>query len=97
MTVGSPMLLAAAEYALRDISVFPCEKKIPLTPEGFKNATLDAKQIADWWTEHQSAQIGVPTGALNNLFVVDIDGPDGEIAIARMSVPETFARLPLRH
>jgi hypothetical protein len=90
MTVHSPMLVAAAAYAFRAISVFPCERKIPLTPEGFKNATLDAKQIAAWWTENPSAQIGVPTGAVNHLFVVDIDGPDGEVAIARMSLPETF-------
>jgi hypothetical protein len=85
----SPMLRAAVDYALRDISVFPCEGKIPLTPQGFKNATLDAKQIADWWTEHPDAQIGIPTGRVNNLVVLDIDGPEGMLWVEDKLLPQT--------
>ncbi len=85
------MLHAAAAYALDGLSVFPCEKKIPLTgPGGFKNATCDAGQIAKWWTEAPSAQIGLPTGYINHLFVLDIDGPEGERVVAKMDLPETF-------
>src|SRR6266853_6314735 len=71
------MLQAAGTYALEGLSVFPCEKKIPLTgPGGFKHATCDALQIAKWWTEKPDAQIGLPTGEVNHLFVIDVDGPD---------------------
>jgi len=87
----NPMLEAAISYASRDLSVFPCNKKIPLTgPGGFKNATLDASTILKWWTDNPSAQIGIPTGEINHLVVLDIDGPLGEIAAAKMSLPETF-------
>jgi putative DNA primase/helicase len=84
-------LLAAAFYAFEGLSVFPCEKKIPLTGAGgFKNATLDARQIARWWTDNPNAQVGLPTGELNHLFVLDIDGPEGERAAEKMHLPETF-------
>jgi len=82
---------AAASYAVRGIAVFPCWKKIPLTgPGGFKNATCDSGQIAKWWIEHPNAQIAVPTGKVNHLFVVDVDGPKGAAAFARLNLPETF-------
>jgi putative DNA primase/helicase len=85
------LLDAAAGYALKGLCVFPCEKKIPLTgPGGFKNATLDAAQIIKWWTENPDAQIGIPTGEGNHLFVIDIDGPEGERAASKLSLPETF-------
>jgi len=87
----TPLLEAAASYALQGLSVFPCEKKIPLTGTGgFKKATLDAAQIAKWWTDHPAAQIGLPTGEINHLFVLDVDGPKGERAAKEMLLPETF-------
>ena len=86
-----PMLQAAAVWAYKGIFVFPCEKKIPTTgPGGFKNATLDAVQIAKWWSEKPNAQIGIPTGEVNGLFVVDVDGPKGERAAEKLNLPSTF-------
>ncbi len=85
-----PMLEAAARYAIEGLSVFPCKKKIPLTGEGgFKNASFHADQIVEWWTKYPDAQIGLPTGEVNHLFVVDVDGPDGERAVEKMQLPET--------
>ena len=78
------------KYALDGLSVFPCAKKIPLTVAGFKNASLDARQIAQWWTEKPDAQIGLATGEVNQLFVLDVDGPEGERAVEKMHLPETF-------
>ncbi len=86
----APMLEAASRYAIEGLSVFPCEKKIPLTgPGGFKNASVHADQIVKWWTENPNAQIGLPTGEINHLFVLDIDGPDGERTVQRMKLPPT--------
>ena len=89
---GQSFLASSQFRAPRDgISVFPCEKKIPLTGAGgFKNASLDATQLVKWWTENPDAQIGIPTGELNQLFVVDIDGPAGDRAAEKMNLPETF-------
>jgi putative DNA primase/helicase len=85
------MLQAAGTYALEGLSIFPCEKKIPLTgPGGFKNATCNAIQIAKWWTEHPDAQIGLATGEINHLFVIDVDGPEGALAVEKLNLPDTF-------
>ena len=45
------MLDAALDYAHKGIPVFPCDPrtKRPLTPNGFKDATVDEKQIRLWW------------------------------------------------
>jgi len=64
------------------IPIFPCvetlnqEGKIakrPYTKKGFKDATRDENQIRQWWDKYPNALIGVPTGSMSGLFVVDID------------------------
>lgn len=57
--------------------VFPCgENKAPLTEHGFKDASANREQIVAWWEKYPDALIGVPTGTVTNLFVIDVD-PDG--------------------
>jgi putative DNA primase/helicase len=47
--------------------------KHPLTPNGFKDATTNPKIISEWWTKWPSANIGIATGAVSGIVVVDID------------------------
>lgn len=70
----------ALRLASANILVFPCrnapgedEHKAPLTPRGFKDATTDRRQIEDWWRRHPDALIGMPTGAVNGIAVLDLD------------------------
>lgn len=51
--------------------------KHPLTPRGFKDATIDAGQIATWWGQWPDANIGIPTGEASGFLVVDIDPRNG--------------------
>lgn len=66
--------------------VFPCRRhdetdqegrilkaKSPLTKNGFKDATQDEAQIKRWWAAHPAALVGVPTGSLTGLVVIDFD------------------------
>jgi hypothetical protein len=39
---------AAFRYAAKGWPVFPCRGKIPLTPHGFRNASMDAATIEAW-------------------------------------------------
>ncbi len=57
------------------LEIFPCNgnKKTPLTKHGFKDASADKQLINDWWNKHPDANIGLPTGRINNLVVVDVD------------------------
>lgn len=61
----------AVIYASEGYRVFPCGGKIPLTPNGCKDATTDINQIDEWWTKHPLANIGIATG--NGLAVLDVD------------------------
>jgi hypothetical protein len=67
-------LQLAEEYGM---PVFPCRAdKRPYTEHGFKEATRNVEQIAEWWARWPDALIGVPTGRASRLIAVDID-PDG--------------------
>jgi putative DNA primase/helicase len=85
------MLDAALAYTRKGLRVFPCEKKVPLIPTGFKAASSDEKKIREWWGEWPGAQIALPTGRVNGLFVLDVDGPAGAALAATWNLPETFA------
>lgn len=80
-TVAQPKSIAAVDAALRlarrGIPVFPCgSNKGPLTTHGFRDATTDETKIRNWWGRSPNALVGVPTGSITRLVVIDVD-PDG--------------------
>ncbi len=85
MTVSTPLhdnpnLSAAIAYSqMLKWNIFPIHYKAkrPITQHGFKDATNDIEQIKRWWTEHPKAGIGLPTGKVNNVIVIDIDPRNG--------------------
>lgn len=84
----------ALNYAARVISVFPLQPqgKTPLTPRGFKDASIEPEQIHKWWTRWPDANIGVATGRLSDLAVLDVDGETGELSLLdlRHELPPTW-------
>jgi hypothetical protein len=44
-----------------------------MTPNGFKDASTDSAVIKIWWENNPDAAIGIPTGEISGLVVVDID------------------------
>lgn len=72
------------------LALFPIKErdKVPMTPNGFKNATsiLDAYHKLHGGQSHN---VAMPTGPLNGLFVLDIDPRHGG--------NETFAQLITDH
>ena len=70
-----PLSAAAREFACAGVPVFPCVPggKRPLTEHGFHDATTDPDQVAAWWHQHPTANIGVPTGVASGVVVVDVD------------------------
>jgi len=61
--------------------------KHPRVKGGFKVATTDPAQIEAWWRKWRNANIGIATGTLSGLVVIDIDGDDG-IATLRSLVAQ---------
>ena len=66
----------------------PAEEKKPLTEHGFHDASSDEVQIREWWSKWPKANIGIPTGRVSGLFVLDIDGDVGQ---------ETLKALEAKH
>lgn len=68
---------AALYYGTKGLAVFPCASdKTPLTKHGFKDATTDLTQISKWWQQDPNALIGMPTGEVTGIDVLDIDDPE---------------------
>jgi hypothetical protein len=53
--------------------------KHPFTSHGFKDATTNESTISRWWSEYPDANIGVATGSVSNLIVLDVDRRHGGI------------------
>ena len=66
---------AALKYAERGWAVFPVSKaKIPLTENGFKDATTDKATILNWFSQYTGANIGIATGSMSGgLVIIDVD------------------------
>lgn len=51
--------------------------KHPISKHGYLDATTDQDKIKKWWTEHPKANIGVATGAISGICVLDKDPRNG--------------------
>src|SRR5215210_390082 len=81
---------AALKIAERGKPVFPCKPdKSPYTKHGFLDATVDHRKVNMFWNRFRAASIGVPTGDVSGLLVLDVDvdsskGKDGEGDLLRL-------------
>jgi len=69
---------AALQYARDGWFVFPLFGKASLKgSNGHRDATTDLEQIQNWWRHYPRANIGLATGSLSGLIVLDIDPRHG--------------------
>lgn len=95
----------ALAYAARGWSVIPLQPggKIPLLSKGepqiYHSRIASPEEIKAWWTKWPRANIGVCTGRVSNLAVIDIDGEVGSQSASTLNLPTTLTvisgRLPL--
>jgi hypothetical protein len=100
VTTGEGTILSRAlAYAAKGWAVFPLvpDQKVPFKgSHGFKDATTDAQTIHRWWTENTKANVGIATGRVSGIFVVDADlykGADKSLAGLRKQhgpLPPTY-------
>jgi hypothetical protein len=90
----STLLEAALWYAAHGWPVFPCARrdKVPITENGFKDASREPVIIRAWWKAHPEANIGVPTGEPSAL-VLDVDTPEALGEVARRQPPRTVTSI----
>lgn len=74
------LLRAALEYEAKGYSILPLKPKdkIPLIPSWteFQKTRASPEQIKTWWKLWPTANVGVVTGAVSGLFVIDADSPE---------------------
>ena len=72
------ILKAALSYAEMGLSVIPvASNKKPAIKSWipYQKESASEKQIIHWWGNNPRANIGIVTGAISNLTVVDLDSP----------------------
>jgi hypothetical protein len=69
----------ALRYAALGLPVFPLRpgSKEPDTEHGFKDAATAPAQIGQWWAEEPFRGIGIVTGSVSGLAIVDLDVKNG--------------------
>ena len=66
-------LQAALTYASAGWAVLPVAGKQPLTRHGVHDSSVEEPQIRRWWLRWPEANVGIATGAVSGLTVVDVD------------------------
>lgn len=67
----------AQAYTELGFAIIPLRGKLPLTAHGSKDASRDREQVQEWWETWPNANVGIATGAISNVLVVDLDGKAG--------------------
>lgn len=80
------VLDSAIAYAMSGYAVLPIVpgEKRPLTKNGVHDATTNVKQIREWWSRWPNAGVGIATGKISGVVVIDVDikTHDGEASLA---------------
>lgn len=89
----STLYQKALEYAVHGYSVIPLGpgKKIPTISswKKFQKDHADETQIEAWWDKTPDANIGIVTGKISGITVIDID-TKGDKVVPLETFPETF-------
>ncbi len=88
---ASTTMEAAITYAQSGWPVFPLHNKKPfefiskdVKSHGYKDATTDEETIRAWWAFHPGATIGLATGSVSGVIVLDIDPPEGYYSLKQL-------------
>jgi hypothetical protein len=85
-------LEAALAYANKGLSVIPIgnDKKPLIKWEPHQKTRATGETVRQWWKKFPGANIGIVTGTISNLFVVDCDTPASTQRIQE-AIPESLA------
>jgi hypothetical protein len=80
----------ALKYARRGWSVLPVMNKRPLLSSWteYQQHRATEEEIRAWWTQWPKAGIGIATGRVSNIIVIDVDSEEGLRALG--TIPPTL-------
>jgi hypothetical protein len=72
------MISQALHYRSLGFSVIPVNGKVPAVKwQEYQEVAADEEQLKEWWTKgYPSSNIGIVTGSVSRLVVLDLDGPN---------------------
>lgn len=76
---SASFLQAALHYCGQTRPIFPIDRgtKKPMVPwKLYQESPPTQEQVSTWWTEWPNANIGMATGHLSGLMVIDCDSED---------------------
>jgi len=92
---------AAAAYAAQGWAVFPLAPrgKVPCIPRadggrGVHDAATDPHAVRAWWKRYPDANVGLATGAVSGLVVLDVDGEVGRRTLEQLRERHGLAVTP---
>lgn len=86
------LLEAALKYSEMGLSVIPIvpgDKKPLIKWEPFQERRATNTEIVSWWSTNPNANIGIVTGPISDIAVVDIDTDEGKEAILQF-IPDSI-------
>ncbi|MHC4197262.1 MAG: bifunctional DNA primase/polymerase [Planctomycetota bacterium] len=89
---GTNLLQDALKYLKRGFSVIPIRpkgKKPLISWKAYQKRVPQERKVEEWWNKWPEANIGIVTGEVSGLVVVDVDGEKGLETAKRLGLPET--------
>src|SRR6476661_5799216 len=71
---------SAGKYAALGWAIFPLAEgeKVPIAgTNGFKSASANSAQLAEWSRQYPNANVGIATGRVSRIVVIDFDPRSG--------------------
>jgi Bifunctional DNA primase/polymerase, N-terminal len=90
------MLQWSLKYLSLGLSVIPLKpnSKVPLVPwTEFQNRRASESEVKEWWGAVPNANIGIVTGKISGIAVIDLDGPKGLSSAAKMGFTSSLVSL----
>ena len=82
---------AALDYQSKNFSIIPVQKnkKPYIKWEEYQKRKSTKDEVNEWWSKWPDAMIGIITGNLNNIFVIDVDSKQGAENLSNY-IPESL-------
>lgn len=87
------MINWALKYRNLGLSIIPLRPKAkePLIPwTEFQSRKASEAEVTEWFTRWPDANVGIVTGRVSGLVVIDLDGPEGLKSASNMSLNSTI-------
>jgi len=81
----------AYRYLRRGWSIIPIgPDKKPLTAWApYQKRLATTKELGEWWDRYPEANVGIVTGLVSGIIVLDADGPEGLASLEGLQLPAT--------